>query len=52
MRRIPKIQPSRRRDEMNVGSPNDALLEQVISRLSLEPGVSALSWKVVGNSAA
>jgi putative Mg2+ transporter-C (MgtC) family protein len=31
---------------------NDALLEQVISRLSLEPGVSAVSWKVVGNGAA
>jgi putative Mg2+ transporter-C (MgtC) family protein len=28
---------------------NDALLEQVISRLSLEPGVSAVSWKVVEN---
>jgi putative Mg2+ transporter-C (MgtC) family protein len=28
---------------------NDTLLEQVISRLSLEPGVSAVSWKVVGN---
>jgi putative Mg2+ transporter-C (MgtC) family protein len=26
---------------------NDALLEQVISRLSLEPGVSAVSWKAV-----
>jgi putative Mg2+ transporter-C (MgtC) family protein len=26
---------------------NDSLLEQVISRLSLEPGVSAVSWKVV-----
>jgi putative Mg2+ transporter-C (MgtC) family protein len=31
---------------------NDALLEQVISRLSLEPGVSAVSWKVDGNAAA
>jgi putative Mg2+ transporter-C (MgtC) family protein len=31
---------------------NDALLEQVISRLSLEPGVSAVSWKVVENGAA
>jgi putative Mg2+ transporter-C (MgtC) family protein len=31
---------------------NDALLEQVISRLSLEPGVSAVSSKVVGNGAA
>ena len=28
---------------------NDALLEQVISRLSLEPGVSAVSWKVREN---
>ncbi|HUN58806.1 MAG TPA: MgtC/SapB family protein [Candidatus Binataceae bacterium] len=26
---------------------NDSLLEQVISHLSLEPGVSAVSWKVV-----
>jgi putative Mg2+ transporter-C (MgtC) family protein len=25
---------------------NDALLEQVISRLSLEPGVSAVSWQI------
>lgn len=31
---------------------NDALLEQVISRLSLEPGVSAVSWKVDGSGAA
>jgi putative Mg2+ transporter-C (MgtC) family protein len=31
---------------------NDTLLEQVISRLSLEPGVSAVSWKVVGNGTA
>jgi putative Mg2+ transporter-C (MgtC) family protein len=31
---------------------NDALLEQVVSRLSLEPGVSAVSWKVDGNAAA
>jgi putative Mg2+ transporter-C (MgtC) family protein len=31
---------------------NDALLEQVISRLSLEPGVSAVSWKAVENGAA
>ena len=31
---------------------NDALLEQVISRLSLEPSVSAVSWKVVANGAA
>jgi putative Mg2+ transporter-C (MgtC) family protein len=31
---------------------NDALLEQVISRLSLEPGVSAVSWKVRENGAA
>jgi putative Mg2+ transporter-C (MgtC) family protein len=31
---------------------NDTLLEQVISRLSLEPGVSAVSWKVVENGAA
>jgi putative Mg2+ transporter-C (MgtC) family protein len=30
---------------------NDALLEQVISRLSLEPGVSAVSWKAVENGA-
>ena len=25
---------------------NDALLEQVVSRLSLEPGVSAVSWQI------
>jgi putative Mg2+ transporter-C (MgtC) family protein len=31
---------------------NDALLEQVISRLSLEPGVSAVSWKAVEHGAA
>ena len=31
---------------------NDTVLEQVISRLSLEPGVSAVSWKVVENGAA
>jgi putative Mg2+ transporter-C (MgtC) family protein len=31
---------------------NDTLLEQVISRLSLEPGVSAVSWKVVENGTA
>ncbi len=31
---------------------NDPLLEQVISRLSLEPGVSAVSWKVLENGAA
>jgi putative Mg2+ transporter-C (MgtC) family protein len=31
---------------------NDALLEQVISRLSFEPGVSAVSWKVAGNGSA
>jgi putative Mg2+ transporter-C (MgtC) family protein len=30
---------------------NDALLEQTISRLSLEPGVSAVSWKVLANGA-
>ena len=30
---------------------NDALLEQVVSRLSLKPGVSAVSWKVVANGA-
>jgi hypothetical protein len=30
---------------------NDALLEQVINRLSLEPGVSAVSWKAVENGA-
>jgi putative Mg2+ transporter-C (MgtC) family protein len=28
---------------------NDALLEQVVSRLSLEPSVSAVSWKVIEN---
>jgi hypothetical protein len=31
---------------------NDPLVEQVISRLSLEPGVSAVSWKVVENGTA
>jgi putative Mg2+ transporter-C (MgtC) family protein len=31
---------------------NDALLEQVVSRLSLEPGVSAVSWKAVNSGAA
>lgn len=31
---------------------NDALLEQVVSRLSLEPSVSAASWKVVEDVAA
>lgn len=31
---------------------NDELLEQVISRLSLEPGVSAVSWKAVQNGTA
>lgn len=30
---------------------NDALLEQVVSRLSLEPSVRAVSWKVVDNGA-
>jgi putative Mg2+ transporter-C (MgtC) family protein len=30
---------------------NDTALEQVISRLSLEPGVSAMSWKVAENGA-
>jgi putative Mg2+ transporter-C (MgtC) family protein len=30
---------------------NDALLEQVVSRLSLEPGVSAVSWKVADSVA-
>jgi hypothetical protein len=30
---------------------NDELLEQMVSRLSLEPGVSAVSWKVVENGA-
>jgi putative Mg2+ transporter-C (MgtC) family protein len=30
---------------------NDGLLEQVVSRLSLEPGLSAVSWKVVENGA-
>jgi putative Mg2+ transporter-C (MgtC) family protein len=35
-----------------VADRNDTLLEQVISRLSLEPGVSAVSWKVVENGAA
>ncbi len=31
---------------------NDALLEQVVSRLSLEPSVSAVSWKVEVNGSA
>jgi putative Mg2+ transporter-C (MgtC) family protein len=31
---------------------NDALLEQVVSRLSLEPGVSAVRWQVVVDEAA
>lgn len=26
---------------------NDAFLEQIVSRLSLEPGVSAVSWKII-----
>jgi putative Mg2+ transporter-C (MgtC) family protein len=30
---------------------NDASLEQVVSRLSLEPGVTAVSWKVEVNGA-
>jgi putative Mg2+ transporter-C (MgtC) family protein len=29
---------------------NDALLEQLVSRLSLEPGVSAVSWEAVGQA--
>jgi hypothetical protein len=35
-----------------IADRNDALLEQVISRLSLEPGVSAVSWKVDANGTA
>jgi putative Mg2+ transporter-C (MgtC) family protein len=31
---------------------NDASLEQVMSRLSLEPGVTAVSWTVEANGAA
>ncbi|PMB25938.1 magnesium transporter [Fischerella thermalis CCMEE 5198] len=26
---------------------NDTFLEQVVSRLSLEPGVSAVSWRII-----
>ena len=26
---------------------NDAFLEQIVSRLSLEPGISAVSWRIV-----
>jgi len=40
------------RTNLIVADRNDALLEQVISRLSLEPGVSAVSWKVLENGAA
>ncbi len=31
---------------------NDTLLEQMINRLSMEPGVSAVSWKVIDNDTA
>jgi putative Mg2+ transporter-C (MgtC) family protein len=40
------------RANLIIADRNDALLEQVISRLSLEPGVSAVSWKVLENGAA
>jgi putative Mg2+ transporter-C (MgtC) family protein len=36
-----------RADLMSVAR-NDALLEQFVSRLSLEPGVSAVKWEIVG----
>jgi putative Mg2+ transporter-C (MgtC) family protein len=36
-----------RADLVSIGR-NDALLEQLVSRLSLEPGVSAISWETIG----
>jgi putative Mg2+ transporter-C (MgtC) family protein len=35
--------------ELSAAMRNDGLLEQAVSRLSLEPGVSAVSWNVIGN---
>ena len=32
--------------KLMISDRNDALLEQVVSRLSLEPGVSAVRWQV------
>jgi putative Mg2+ transporter-C (MgtC) family protein len=42
--------PSRaevRADLVSIGR-NDALLEQLVTRLSLEPGVTAISWETIG----
>jgi putative Mg2+ transporter-C (MgtC) family protein len=36
-----------RADLVSIGR-NDALLEQLVSRLSLEPGVTAVSWETIG----
>ena len=35
----------------DIDSPNkkDSLLEQVVNRLSLKKGVSAVTWQVLGN---
>ncbi|HYL98646.1 MAG TPA: MgtC/SapB family protein, partial [Blastocatellia bacterium] len=37
-----------RADLLSVGR-NDILLEQLVSHLSLEPGISAVSWEIVGH---
>ncbi len=34
--------------ELSASTRDDSQLEQAVSRLSLEPGVSAVSWTVVG----
>ncbi len=37
--------------ELMIQDRNDALLEQIVSQLSLEPGVSAVSWEILAEDA-
>jgi uncharacterized membrane protein YhiD involved in acid resistance len=40
---LPKVEV---KAEFSLMGRDDRLLEQIVSRLSLEPGVSAVSWEI------
>ena len=41
---LPKVEV---KAELSLTGRDDRLLEQIVSRLSLEPGVSAVSWEIL-----
>jgi uncharacterized membrane protein YhiD involved in acid resistance len=43
---LPKVEV---KAELSLTGRDDRLLEQIVSRLSLEPGVSAVSWEILSS---